>query len=96
MRTTIDIDERLLRHLRDRAHAEGIPFKEMVNRVIERGLKHLRQGKSLPYQCPTFAMGVPLRPIDKALATADELGDEERRGSSLSGSSARRLGESDR
>ena len=78
MRTTLDIDERLLRHLRDQAHAEGIPFKEMVNRVIERGLKQRRQVKSAPYRCPTFALGMPLRPMDKALAIADALEDDER------------------
>jgi hypothetical protein len=79
MRTTLDIDEPLLRRLRDHAHAEGIPFKEMVNRVIARGLDQRgRTARSAPYRCPTFALGIPFRPIDKALAIADALEDDER------------------
>jgi hypothetical protein len=78
MRTTVDIEERLLRRLRDEARAAGVPFKEMVNRAIERGLKEPKSVKAKPYRCPSFAMGIPLRPIDKALAIADALEDDER------------------
>ena len=78
MRTTIDIEDRLLRRLRNQARSEGVAFKEMVNRVIERGLKEPKQVKAKPYRCPSFAMGMPLRPIDKALAIADALEDDER------------------
>jgi hypothetical protein len=78
MRTTLDIDEDLLRRLRDRAHAEGVPLKEMANRVIRRGLDQPRPPARVPYECPTFSMGAPLRPIDKALALADALEEDER------------------
>jgi hypothetical protein len=78
MRTTLDIDEHLLRRLREEAHARGVPLKELVNRVIQRGLDERPAERREPYQCPTFSMGAPLRPMDKALALADALEEDER------------------
>jgi hypothetical protein len=78
MRTTLDIDDFLLRRLRDEAHARGLPFKEMVNRVIQRGLDDPRPARRAKYRCPSFAMGAPLRSLDKALALADALEEGER------------------
>ena len=76
MRTTVDIDQNLLDRLRDEAHAEGISFRARLNRAIRLGLDAPR-GVGEPYVCPTFSMGHPLRPLDKALAVSDALGDEE-------------------
>ena len=78
MRTTLDIDEYLLQRLRAEAHTRGVPLKEMVNRVIQRGLSEHPVAERAPYRCPTFSMGAPLRPIDKALALADALEEDER------------------
>ena len=76
MRTTVDIDKPLLERLRDRAHQEGVPFKELLNRILRRGLEappeHLE-----PYRCPTFAMGEPYRSLDRALKLADAMADDE-------------------
>jgi hypothetical protein len=77
MRTTVDIDPHLLRRLRTEAQRRGIAFKELLNRVLHRGLEERPVGAARPYRCPTFAMGAPQRPLDKALAVADALGDEE-------------------
>jgi hypothetical protein len=76
MRTTVDIDPHLLRRLRDEAVREGIPFKDALNRALRRGFERAHTGTE-PYECPTFEMGTPLRPLDKALALADVLEDEE-------------------
>lgn len=76
MRTTVDIDPALLERLRDEAHGEGISFRSMLNRTIRRGLDASVQ-RPEPYVCPTFSMGEPLRPLDKALALADALAAEE-------------------
>lgn len=76
MRTTVDIERSLLDRLRDEAHEEGTSFREVLNRVIRRGLSADRAA-SERYVCPTFPMGSPLRPLDKALALADALEDEE-------------------
>ena len=76
MRTTVDIDSQLLEQLREHADARGVSLKEALNRVLRRGLE-LPAAEAEPYECPTFAMGEPLRPLDKALALADALEDEE-------------------
>lgn len=76
MRTTVDIDPKILDRLRDEAHAQGISFKAMLNRTLRQGLDR-PSGDREPYVCPTFDMGSPLRPLDKALALADALDEEE-------------------
>ena len=77
MRTTVDIEKDLLALLRDEAHRRGVPFKELLNLLLRRGLE--TPAPDLPrYRCPGFAMGAPLRPLDKALALADSLEEEER------------------
>ncbi len=77
MRTTVDIDQDVLTLLRDQAHRQGIPFKNLLNRLLRRGLDTPAPDLP-PYRCPEFAMGAPLRPLDKALAVADALEEEER------------------
>jgi hypothetical protein len=77
MRTTVDIEKDLLALLRDEAHRRGIPFKGLLNLLLRRGLE--APAPRLPlYRCPGFSMGAPLRPLDKALALADALEEEER------------------
>lgn len=77
MRTTVNIDSHLLKRLRAEAHRQGVSLKEFLNRVLQRGLEERPAGAATPYRCPTFAMGAPLRPLDKALALADSLEDDE-------------------
>jgi hypothetical protein len=76
VRTTVDIEPRLLRRLRDEAHRRGSSFKALLNQVLRRGLEEPRT-QVPPYRCPAASLGQPLRPLDKALALADALeGDE--------------------
>ena len=81
MRTTLTIDDDLMRELKDAAHREGLPLKQLVNRALRRGLRAMdKSGTTRPYRCPTFSMGVPSPgtiDLDKALAIAGELEDEE-------------------
>jgi len=77
MRTTVDLDGNLIKRLRAEAHRRGLSFKDLLNRVVQRGLAERPTAEPAPYRCPTFAMGAPLRPLDKALALADALADEE-------------------
>jgi hypothetical protein len=77
MRTTVDLDRHLLKRLRAEAHRRGVSFKEMLHRAVRRGLEEVPDTDAPPYRCPTFAMGAPLRPLEKALALADALQDEE-------------------
>jgi hypothetical protein len=77
MRTTVDIDAHLLQRLRAEAHRRAVSFKALLNGVLHRGLDERRAGGAKRYRCPTFGMGAPRRPLDKALAIADAFEAEE-------------------
>jgi hypothetical protein len=79
MRTTLTIDDHLMAELKERAHREGVPLKQIVNQTLRRGLDTNRQpDKRKPYRATTYAMGQPLVPsLDKSLALAAALEDEE-------------------
>ncbi len=79
MRTTLTIDDYLMRELKDKAHRMGKPLKQVVNETIRNGLQQTRKptGRK-PYVCKTFSMGYPPpADLDKALALAMKLEDEE-------------------
>lgn len=78
MRTTLTIDDDLMREIREIAHREGVSLGEVVNRMLRRGLEQRlprRSGKR--YRSPTFDLGRPRLPLDKALQVASALEDEE-------------------
>lgn len=79
MRTTLTIDDGLLRQLRQKALDTGKPFKQVVNETLRAGLERPVPAARPRYVCPTFAMGEPRWPVnlDKALALAAELEDQE-------------------
>jgi hypothetical protein len=69
---TLDADTRALveRLMRER----DLSFKEAVNHAIRAGLAGRREGST---PTPTFRMGAPMVPLDRALRIAAELEDEE-------------------
>jgi len=79
MRTTLTIDDQLMAELKERAHREGVPFKQVVNQTLRRGLDaDVHSNKRKPFRARTFAMGQPLMAdLDKSLAIASGLEDEE-------------------
>jgi hypothetical protein len=78
MRTTLRIDDDLLRDLKHRAHHEKTSLTELVNRVIRRGMSDIPSANTRrPFRQETHDMGVPLVDITKALALAAELEDQE-------------------
>lgn len=79
MRTTLTIDDGLLRQLRQKALDSGKPFKQVVNETLRAGLQQPVGAARHRYVCPTFSMGQPRWPVDldKALALAAELEDQE-------------------
>ena len=81
MRTTVRIDDDLMRELRQRAHADGISLTECINRVLRNGLGGMRgtSRKPRPFREKTFHMGEPKANLDKSLASAASLEDEEAR-----------------
>ena len=76
MRTTVRIDDDLMRELKERARREAVPLARLINRLIRRGLE-LRAKPAKPYRERTYSMGVPKVDLTKALAFAAELEDEE-------------------
>jgi hypothetical protein len=79
MRTTVQIDDDLLRDLKEQAHREGTSLARLINRVLRLGLDTSRQAKApvRPYREKTYNMGVPNVSLDKALALAAALEDDE-------------------
>ena len=81
MRTTVDLEEDVLRELKDRAHRQQISLKDVLNGVVRCGLDQTtRVRRSTRYVCPTFAMGQTVSPmvnLDKALALADAMEEGE-------------------
>ena len=79
MRTTIDLDESLLRRLRDEAHDQGVPFRTLLHRVIQRGLDVPDAQAETPYRMPAASLGQVREGVDlvKALQLASTLEDEE-------------------
>ena len=79
MRTTVTIDDDLLRELKEQAHEEGTSLAKLINRVLRRGVKEMRdEGKQArPFHQTTYPMGQPKVNLNKALALAASLEDEE-------------------
>lgn len=78
MRTTLTIDDALMRDLRRAAHDEGTSLKEIVNRALRAGLTSLdRPPEREPYRARTYSMGEPTVGLDKAMRVVGELEDDE-------------------
>jgi hypothetical protein len=75
MRTTIRIDDVLLRELKKRAIAENVSLGEVVNRVLRQGLT-ARPARKSRYREKGFSMGKAKFNVDKALSFAAALDDE--------------------
>lgn len=78
MRTTVRIDDDLMRELKQRAHQENVSLSHLINRELRRGLASTSKGKvRRRYREKTFALGSPTVNLDKALSLAAALEDEE-------------------
>lgn len=79
MRTTVRIDDDLLRELKSKAKRSQISLTKLVNQVLRRGLnENARPPKKAPaFRQETHDMGVPLVDLTKALSLAAQLEDEE-------------------
>ena len=77
MRTTVRIDDDLLVELKARAEAEGQSLTRMFNRTLRRALKAPPEDAAQPFKQRTFRMGAARLGVDKALALAAALEDEE-------------------
>jgi hypothetical protein len=79
VRTTLRIDEDLLAELKRLARAQKLSLTQLANRLLRRGIEATRaSGAARPaYRETTFAMGRPRFELDKALALAAAIEDEE-------------------
>ena len=79
MRTTLRIDDDLMIELEARAHAESVSLTRILNRTLRAGLARPKPdgARSRPFRQKTAAMGQPTAGLDKALALAARLEDEE-------------------
>lgn len=79
MRTTLTIDDDLMREIKQKANEADLPLKEIVNNALRAGLKEIDKPKPIkPYKCKTFSLGYPPRAdLDHALDIAERLEAEE-------------------
>lgn len=78
MRTTLTIDDALLRQLRQKALDTGKPFKQVVNDTLRAGLNQPASHRREPYRCPSFSIGALAPGVDltKANRLAAALEDD--------------------
>jgi hypothetical protein len=77
MRTTLTLDPDVEAMVRAAMRDRGVSFKEAVNEAIRAGLGPKRPQRRRRVSTPTFKMGRPAIPLDKALQLAGALEDEE-------------------
>jgi hypothetical protein len=79
MRTTVRIDDHLMRDLRERAHREGTSLAKLINRLLQQAMRATREESAPvpPFREKTFPMGEPRLNLDKAIGLAASLEDEE-------------------
>jgi hypothetical protein len=79
MRTTLTIDDRIAKALKDLAHRSNRPFKDVVNEALRAGLSVQDERKAKRYVVRPVSLGGPLPGInlEKALALADAIEDQE-------------------
>ena len=79
MRTTIRVDDELLERLKAQARKENVSLARLLNRTLKAGLqaRGARRRKPPVYREQVHSMGIPRVALDKALALAAALEDEE-------------------
>lgn len=75
MRTTITLDPDVEHLVRARMRECRISFKQAVNEALREGM--VSSGDRPPFETPTFDLGGARVPVDRALALAGSLEDEE-------------------
>ena len=86
MKTTVHIDNDLVKDLKAMSRSQGTTFRASLNSLLRAGLaaKSASGRRPAPYRLPTSRMGQARINLDKALAAADEMdADEIRRKLSL-------------
>ena len=74
MRTTVSLDPDTEALIRNRMRERGVSFKQAVNDAIREGIGG---GARQPFRTETTNLGIPAVSLDRAIALAGELEDEE-------------------
>jgi hypothetical protein len=79
MRTTIRVEDELLERLKAQAQKEKVSLTRLINRTLRTGLQAgaARRPKRPIYRERPHALGTPAASLDKALALAAAIEDEE-------------------
>jgi predicted transcriptional regulator len=79
MRTTVRVDDELLERLKAQARKEKLSLTRLINRTLKAGLEvgRARSPKRSVYRERAEALGAPRVSLDKALALAAALEEEE-------------------
>lgn len=77
MRTTVDIEPRLLEKLRAEAARRGTSVKALLNAALRAGLEARVAEPAVAYRLNSVSLGAPRMDLDRALQVADALEDEE-------------------
>jgi len=79
MRTTVRVDDELLERLKAQARKENVSLTRLLNRALRAGLQGggARRRKQPIYREEVHSLGTPRIALDKALALAAALEDEE-------------------
>ena len=79
MRTTVRIDDELLRSLKEQARKQNISLTRLLDGTLRAGMQVSREPRRprRRYREQTHAMGAPSVKLERALALAAALEDEE-------------------
>jgi hypothetical protein len=79
MRTTVRLDDELVERLKAQSRVEKVSLTRLINRALKAGLDAGRSRARPPrrHRERVQAMGAPRLPLDKALAAAAALEDDE-------------------
>jgi hypothetical protein len=79
MPTTVRIDDDLLLALKEQAHRQNTSLDKLLNQTLCAGIKasHQPNAQKAYYKEKTYKMGILQANLDKALALAANLEDEE-------------------
>lgn len=78
MKTTLRIDDDLMRELKQRAQDEGVSLTKLINRLLRVGLLSSgRPSRQRRFRQETFSMGAPRADLMKALDLAARLEEVE-------------------
>lgn len=79
MRTTVRVDDELLEQLKAQARRENVSLTHLLNRTLNAGLRagSAQRRKQPIYRERVHSLGMPRIALDKALALAAALEDQE-------------------